>query len=249
MPRQKIIPVVLLTIVLSSCSSTNSETPFFVGSGENVSSQSSQSATPTPSGKSDKKEKDSPSKEKDEDKQNKDSSSDKPKQSKKDKEIAKKYPEDKAYADKNGLKLNEKGEFVTVEIITPEAKSDEQFEKEKRTGNYDKSDDLTKVKSGDLKSATSIANAFQKGIKDKDWGKACSQVLLEDWSKGECESFLKKTSGGDAKYKTMTPKNTIATMSDKDYMAIALKDKFYEESQRQSFFREKGNWKLILQHN
>lgn len=140
----------------------------------------------------------------------------------------------------NNLKLDENGIPVfdgkssEIDITREMPEMDSNV---KNTNIYD-------PKPSDLDTAVKIGNKYIKNVKAKKWKQACEDVYKVDGQ--NCSSnleFIYKNGNNFVEYKR---DNITGVLISKKSMSVSIKDKGYEDSQRMTFIKQDGKWKIFI---
>lgn len=105
---------------------------------------------------------------------------------------------------------------------------------------------LYKPTNSDIDAVLKLTSDYQKAVKSKNWKSACEYVYLGESTKAECIKKLEEIFGVKSVFVTFTEDNVQMVKERKNFMVAYLKDKPYEESQRASYVREDGKWKIVV---
>lgn len=137
--------------------------------------------------------------------------------------------------DENGIPIfdgkNPKDGIISIE---PPAEGDTNA---KNTTIYD-------PKPGDLDTAVKVGNEYIKNVKAKKWKQACNSVYeVEGQNCASNLEFIYKNGNNFVEYKR---DNITGVVISKKSMSVSIKDKGYEESQRMTFIKQDGAWKIFI---
>lgn len=232
-----------IPLILTGCSSAM--TPSFGDSSNSTENRQSESPSTSKESNNSKEPDDSQEGHKDDKSKDKDKVEKTEKPQEKKKEAPSKEKDDGDYKlseqdKKNHLKLDENGIPVfdgkNSDIDIPRTMS-EGDTNAKNTTIYD-------PKPSDLDTAVKVGNEYIKNVKAKKWKQACNSVYEVDGQ--NCASnleFIYKNGNNFVEYKR---DNITGVVISKKSMSVSIKDKGYEESQRMTFIKQDGAWKIFI---